>query len=604
MKKIKFVSIILVLCMCFASVFSLTACGDKEEVKDAYTFTFNLNYEGGKNRVDTVKAGFRANYYSAKRTGYTLINWYSDKDCSGDPFNFSTPINKDYTVYAKWEAKGDDAQVTFNFNFTNCPNSVVITGEEGKVVGESNLPTYKRIGYDLVGWYTDSACTKEWNIETDKLTGDLDLYAKYDYNADLKFDENDKVILNNVEVDISVKMGAWEGKRGLREIVDKFNEEYEGQVHLNWVPAYTSETARIEDPGFTNQYTQNNYCMGDLLDLVRIKFNSEDFYPEAIQENYIGNSLLTYPVGHMVPSIVYNKEMMTALNGTNPLPANTTEFVNLLKAAELAGKDNDKYVASLSYEGSEWQWAEMAANNIWSANGLTYYSYDRTTGKYVNNFALATNKANAINAVKGFVNLFNNPDITVVEDSSWATNDITKIVEGNMFMGIIGYSRLYNGLTPAQLDKVGFLPLSDMFNNGDSENKKTFVKGVSVCLPNDTTATYDIEKLAGVALFCEYLSGNSAELAYNDTVPASIASQNSDDYQNGQSKYFKILRQLGDPSTFVTLPGHQYEYYFYNYQSKAYAQRLTSFDFDFIDNEAMLNEMVEFIADDISNLIR
>ena len=606
MKKLKFVPIVFSLFMCFNSLVSLTACGETVEVKDAYTFTFNLNYEGSKDRVDTIKAGFRANYYSAKRTGYTLVNWYNDKDLSGEPFDFSTPINKDYIVYAKWEVKGADAQITFNYNFANCPNPVVITGEEGKPIGTSNLPTYKRIGYDLVGWYTDSNCTKEWNIETDKITGDMELYAKYNYNDNLQFDENDKVILNNVEVDISVKVGSWNGKRGLREIVDKFNEEYMGKVHLNWVQPYTSETARIEDPGFTNQYTQNNYCMGDLLDLVHINFDKNDFYSDAIQENYIGNSLMTYPVGHMVPSIMYNKQIMSSINTSGTMPTNNSEFVSLLKAAELANKDNDNYVSTLSYEGAEWQWAEMAANNIWSANGLTYYSFDKATSKYVNNFALEENKTNVINSIKGFVNAFNNPDITVVEDAGWQNVDVTKnVVNGKAFAGVVGYSRLYTSLLSAsELDKVGFLPISSLFYNGTENNAKTFVKGISVCLPNDTTATYDIEQLAGVALFCEYLSGNSAELAYNDTVPASIKSQNSEDYKTASSKYFKILRQLGDASTFVTLPGHQYEYFFYNNQSKTYAQRLTSFDYDFIDNEAMLTDMVDFIANDISSLIK
>ena len=594
------------LIMCFAVGISLIGCDTSEE-KDAYTFTFDVNYEGGKNRVDTVQAGFRANYYSAKRTGYTLINWYLDKDCDGDPFNFSTPINQDYTVYAKWELKGDEVQITFNYNFENCPNSVTIAGEEGKPVGSENLPTYKRLGYDLVGWYTEPACENEWDIQNDSLTGDLQLYAKYEYNADLKFDENDEVILENVEVDISVQMGAWDGRRALTEIVDKFNEEYVGKVHLNWVSPYTSEVMRFEDPGFTNQYTQNNYCMGDLLDLVHIEFDKSDYYEDAIQENFIGDSLMTYPVGHMVPSIMYNKAILASIGEQEP--QTHADFVRVLEKATQANAENAEYVASLVYEGAEWQWAEMSANNIWTNNGLTYYSYDPVAKTYVNNFAQPENKEKAVNAIKGFVELFNNPSISVSGDAGFSNQDgLWNIVNGQSFMGVVGYSRIYTGILSAQdgqfLDKVGFLPITNLFNYGNIENPKTFVKGVSVCLPNDTTAIYDVEQLAGVAVFCDFMSKNSAVLAYNDAVPASKTSQNSDDYKNAQSKYFRIIKQLGDPSTFVTLPGHVYEYYFYNYQSSTYAQRLMSYSYDFLNNEAMLNEMVEYIANDISNIIR
>lgn len=604
MKKI--ISTIMALVMCFAVGVSLIGC-DASEQKDAYTFTFDMNYEGGKDRVDTVQAGFRANYYSAKRSGYTLINWYLNEDCSGEPFDFSTPINQDYTVYAKWEVKGDEVQITFNYNFENCPNSVTITGEEGKPIGSENLPAYKRIGYDLTGWYTEPSCENAWDVENDRLTGDLELYAKYEYNADLKFDENDEVILENVEVDISVQMGAWDGRRALTEIVDKFNEEYVGKVHLNWVSPYTSEVMRFEDPGFTNQYIQNNYCMGDLLDLVHIEFDKSDYYEDAIQENFIGDSLMTYPVGHMVPSIMYNKAILASIGEQEP--QTHADFVRVLEKATKANAENAEYVASLVYESAEWQWAEMAANNIWTNNGLTYYSYDPVAKTYVNNFAQPESEGKAVNAIKGFVELFNNPSISVSGDAGFSNQDgLWNIVNGQSFMGIVGYSRIYTGILSAQdgqfLDKVGFLPITNLFNYGNIENPKTFVKGVSVCLPNDTTAIYDIEQLAGVAVFCDFMSKNSAVLAYNDAVPASKTSQNSDDYKNAQSKYFRIIKQLGDPSTFVTLPGHVYEYYFYNYQSNTYAQRLMSYSYDSLDNDAMLNEMIQYIANDISNIIR
>lgn len=600
MKKI--ISTIMALVMCFAVGVSLIGC-DASEQKDAYTFTFDMNYEGGKDRVDTVQAGFRANYYSAKRSGYTLINWYLNEDCSGEPFDFSTPINQDYTVYAKWEVKGDEVQITFNYNFENSPNSVTITGEEGKPIGSENLPAYKRIGYDLTGWYTEPSCENAWDVENDRLTGDLELYAKYEYNADLKFDENDEVILENVEVDISVQMGAWDGRRALTEIVNKFNEEYVGKVHLNWVSPYTSEVMRFEDPGFTNQYTQNNYCMGDLLDLVHIEFDKSDYYEDAIQENFIGDSLMTYPVGHMVPSVMYNKSILASIGES--APQTHTDFVRVLKKATEANAENAEYLASLVYEGAEWQWAEMAANNIWTNNGLTYYSYDSVTKTYVNNFAQPENREKAANAIKGFVELFNNPAISLSGDADfWNGNGLENILSGKIFMGVVGYSRILSGQNSQFFDKIGLLPITNLFNFGNIENPKTFVKGVSVCLPNDTTAIYDIEQLAGVAVFCDFMSENSAVLAYNDAVPASKTSQNSEDYKNAQSKYFRIIKQLGDPSTFITLPGHMYEYYFYNYQSNAYAQMLMSVDYDSLNDDAMLDATIQYIADDISNIIR
>ena len=201
--------------------------------------------------------------------------------------------------------------------------------------------------------------------------------------------------------------------------------------------------------------------------------------------------------------------------------------------------------------------------------------------------------------------MFNNPAISLSGDADfWNGNGLENILSGKIFMGVVGYSRILSGQNSQFFDKIGLLPITNLFNFGNIENPKTFVKGVSVCLPNDTTAIYDIEQLAGVAVFCDFMSENSAVLAYNDAVPASKTSQNSEDYKNAQSKYFRIIKQLGDPSTFITLPGHMYEYYFYNYQSNAYAQMLMSVDYDSLNDDAMLDATIQYIADDISNIIR
>ena len=38
----------------------------------------------------------------------------------------------------------------------------------------------KRTGYIFVGWYKDNACTIKWNFNTDKVEGDVKLFAKWD----------------------------------------------------------------------------------------------------------------------------------------------------------------------------------------------------------------------------------------------------------------------------------------------------------------------------------------------------------------------------------------------------------------------------------------
>ena len=59
MKRTKLISLMLAAVMCLGTLFALIACQQTPVQKDEYTFTFDVNYEGGNNRVDTVKAGYR-----------------------------------------------------------------------------------------------------------------------------------------------------------------------------------------------------------------------------------------------------------------------------------------------------------------------------------------------------------------------------------------------------------------------------------------------------------------------------------------------------------------------------------------------------------------
>lgn len=76
--------------------------------------------------------------------------------------------------------------VTFETNGgTEVPAQGALTGE---LISEPGAPT--RYGYDLVGWYKDSACTQKWNFASDTVTGNMTLYALWavkDATADSYF---------------------------------------------------------------------------------------------------------------------------------------------------------------------------------------------------------------------------------------------------------------------------------------------------------------------------------------------------------------------------------------------------------------------------------
>ena len=84
-------------------------------IKDFYSFTYNYNYSGGRTQTVQVARNTRATNLKPTRSGYTFGGWYLDEECT-QAFNFSTLINEDIVVYARWSQDGDKVSVTFDFN--------------------------------------------------------------------------------------------------------------------------------------------------------------------------------------------------------------------------------------------------------------------------------------------------------------------------------------------------------------------------------------------------------------------------------------------------------------------------------------------------------
>lgn len=107
--------------------------------------------------------------------GYTFDDWYTD-DTYTTKFDFTKPIKRNTTVYAKWTAK--DYEVSFITEHCNAPDSQNVPYNKtatnpGKLTAE---------GYTFIGWYTDHTCTTEFNFST-PITGDTKVYAKWEKNA-------------------------------------------------------------------------------------------------------------------------------------------------------------------------------------------------------------------------------------------------------------------------------------------------------------------------------------------------------------------------------------------------------------------------------------
>ena len=81
----KFFDVLMALVMTLSiGIVCLAGCGEGEESSetpsDSYTVTFDVNYEGGENITQSVKAGEKATAPEVERSGFELLGWYTDEE--------------------------------------------------------------------------------------------------------------------------------------------------------------------------------------------------------------------------------------------------------------------------------------------------------------------------------------------------------------------------------------------------------------------------------------------------------------------------------------------------------------------------------------------
>lgn len=132
---------------------------------------------------------------------YTFAGWFKDSKLT-KPYDFTGKITAAFTLYAKWNI--DSYTVSFNSNGGSeiAPASV----NYNSVVRAPAAP--EKTGYTFQAWYTDAELTNAFDFTT-KITGNLNLYAKYTINTyTVSFNTNGGSEITAVQADYNTLITA------------------------------------------------------------------------------------------------------------------------------------------------------------------------------------------------------------------------------------------------------------------------------------------------------------------------------------------------------------------------------------------------------------
>lgn len=146
----------------------LTAKWEVEKPK----YTVKFDSDGGSTisaiKVEEGKTATKPT--NPTKTGFKFTGWTLD----GKSYDFATPVNKNITLTAKWEAK-QKYTVTFMNGTTTVKTKTVYEGDK-----LGTLPSVSKSGYTFKGWYNDSTrYTASTVIKLAKGENNLTLTAKW-----------------------------------------------------------------------------------------------------------------------------------------------------------------------------------------------------------------------------------------------------------------------------------------------------------------------------------------------------------------------------------------------------------------------------------------
>ena len=176
MKKYLFIYVMLI------AVITMVALACKTPTVKTYTVRFDVQGVGTAPKALTVAEGSKLTVVQTPAptdipADKSFGGWFKDAACTQPWTNNSDTVTADMTLYAKWN---DILTVTFNVqSIGKAPASVTVVKGSKLTAAQTPAPTDIPADKSFGGWFKDTACTQPWNNNSDTVTADITLYAKW-----------------------------------------------------------------------------------------------------------------------------------------------------------------------------------------------------------------------------------------------------------------------------------------------------------------------------------------------------------------------------------------------------------------------------------------
>ena len=376
-----------------------------------YTVTYNLNYEGAVNQTGKTTNLKVSNLALADRDTILFTGWYTDSECTSK-FDFNTSVSANVTLYAGWMDSVERFTVSFDANYEGA--AALQSQPVVKNAKASKPADPERSGYEFDNWYKESACTNVFNFNSELITADITLYAKWYKVSTVTYNPNYEGAQNQTA---QTSKGLAENK----QLTNRENYQFVGwYMEAGCTNAFDFTTVLTQDttlyakwiqigntkynvsfnlgyegaPAIPQQEVTENTKASKPADPTRENYDFAGWYKESTFTNAFNfdSELITtnttiYAKWDNVYTVTYNLNYEGAVNQTGK----TTN----LKATNLEVADRDTIVFTGWYTDSECTSAFDFTTNV-NANLTLYAGWHDTVEKYTVSFDLGYDGATEI----------------------------------------------------------------------------------------------------------------------------------------------------------------------------------------------------------------
>ena len=292
----------------------------------SYTVTFHVDGAVAPDTQEVGEGEKATRPTDPTKTGYRFDDWYTEETFE-NVYNFSAVVDDNLDLYGKWI---ETCVVTLVDTISHSTIDT-ITVDKGTKATEPADPVHEHYIFD--GWYANEECTVAFDFDTEVISVNKSVYAKFDY--DYNYQASGYRLIGNFG-NVAAAHYSFENGRASDELTDGNKAQFVG------VELTAGQSVAIKYFDFTNDVEYGFSALKNQTELFKadgsgriqiLKDGKYSFYLNSSSQIYVRTDLGYYILGQFGNDESNYWKVSTGFKDTKTSGTNIAEFLGVTLTA-------------------------------------------------------------------------------------------------------------------------------------------------------------------------------------------------------------------------------------------------------------------------------